>query len=60
MTDHLATGSYTDFVAATERRLRQALSATLGSELGADAAAEALAYGWEHWDRIRVMDRCPL
>jgi RNA polymerase sigma-70 factor (ECF subfamily) len=30
--------------------------AALGVDLGADATAEALAYGWEHWDRIREME----
>jgi len=30
--------------------------AAFGPEVGADAAAEALAYGWEHWDRISSMD----
>jgi DNA-directed RNA polymerase specialized sigma24 family protein len=32
------------------------LSATLGLETGREAAAEALAYGWEHWERIREME----
>lgn len=41
---------------AVEPRLRQALSATLGSDLGRDAAVDALSYGWEHWERIRSMD----
>ena len=48
--------AFSDFVAAHEPRIRQALSATLGSEPGRDAAAEALAYGWEHWERVRVME----
>jgi len=43
------------FVADNERTLRHSLCATLGSQLGHDAAAEALAYGWEHWDRISGM-----
>ena len=47
--------SFTDFVAATERRLRQALTAAYGPEVGRDAAAEAFAYGWEHWERIGAM-----
>ncbi len=44
------------FVLGNERRLRHALSATLGLETGREAAAEALAYGWEHWERIREME----
>lgn len=45
-------GGFTAFVTDNERSLRQSLCATLGSQLGHEAAAEALAYGWEHWDRI--------
>ena len=30
--------------------------ATYGPELGAEATAEALAYGWEHWARVRQME----
>lgn len=48
-------GDFAAFVADNERPLRHSLSAALGSQLGHDAAAEALAYGWEHWDRISGM-----
>jgi DNA-directed RNA polymerase specialized sigma24 family protein len=34
-------------------RLRWALIAAYGPESGAEATADALAYGWEHWDRVR-------
>ncbi len=30
--------------------------AALGPELGSDAASEALAYAWEHWDRVGAME----
>jgi DNA-directed RNA polymerase specialized sigma24 family protein len=43
------------FVAAHERRLRQALTAAVGVERGREAAADALAYAWEHWDRVAGM-----
>jgi DNA-directed RNA polymerase specialized sigma24 family protein len=43
------------FVATHERRLRQALTATFGVERGREAAADALAYAWEHWDRVAGM-----
>jgi DNA-directed RNA polymerase specialized sigma24 family protein len=36
-------------------RLKQALIAALGGEAGREAAAEALAWGWEHRDRLRGM-----
>lgn len=48
---------FDDFAAEAHPRLRRALIATRGVDGAADAAAEALAYAWEHWDRIRVMDR---
>ena len=43
------------FVLATEPPLRTALVAAYGYEDGREAAAEALAYAWEHWARIRAM-----
>lgn len=39
-----------------EAQLRQSLSAILGSDLGRDAAAEALIYAWEHWERVAAME----
>ena len=56
MTDLTTVDSYTEFVRATEPRLRQALCASLGTEVGVEATAEALAFGWEHWHRIRTME----
>jgi RNA polymerase sigma-70 factor (ECF subfamily) len=51
-----AVGSFTEFVKNTEPRLRHALSAAYGLEVGRDATAEALAYGWEHWERVQDME----
>ncbi len=48
--------SFSDFFREHQVRLRQSLSATLGSDVGKDAAAEALTYGWEHWSRVRGME----
>ena len=48
--------SYTEFFGLVELRLRQALIASFGPEVGREASAEALAYGWEHWNRVSVMD----
>ena len=50
-----STDSFTDFVLVAEPRLRQALCAAFGGEVGRESASEALAYGWEHWDRISAM-----
>lgn len=48
--------TYTSFVEEVQDRLRHALVARFGLETGREAAADALCYGWEHWDRIRAMD----
>lgn len=37
-------------------RLRHALVARFGPEVGVDAATEALLYGWQNWERVRAMD----
>ena len=47
--------AFTRFFEDAEPRLRIALAAALGQDRGRDATAEALAYGWEHWDRIEAM-----
>ena len=54
--DETKVDSFTEFVAAIEPRLRQALTAAFGPDLGREATAEALAYGWEHWERLAPMD----
>ncbi len=51
-----APADFTTFVENVGSRLRQALIAAYGPEVGAEATAEALAYAWEHWERIRTMD----
>jgi RNA polymerase sigma factor (sigma-70 family) len=47
--------SFPSFVAAAGPLLKRALVAALGGEVGREATAEALAYAWEHWERIREM-----
>ena len=59
MPDDILVDSFTEFVKQTEPRLRHALSALFGTELGKEMTAESLAYGWEHWDRVREMDNPP-
>jgi DNA-directed RNA polymerase specialized sigma24 family protein len=54
-TERTKSDAFTDFVIEVEAKLRQALTGALGSEDGREAAAQALAYGWEHWDRIQEM-----
>lgn len=49
-------GSFTEFVVEVEPRLKRALCVGLGTERGVEATADALAYGWEHWERVRDME----
>ena len=48
--------AFTSFVKEIEPRLRFALVAGNGSERGLEGLAHALAYRWEHWDRVSVTD----
>jgi RNA polymerase sigma-70 factor (ECF subfamily) len=47
---------FTQFVKETEPRFSYAFYAAYGPEVGSDVTAEALAYAWQHWGRIRRMD----
>jgi DNA-directed RNA polymerase specialized sigma24 family protein len=44
------------FVLRVEPRLHAAFVAAYGHDRGRDAAAEALAYAWEHWDKVEHLD----
>ena len=54
--DETVVDGFTSFVADNERRLPHALIASLGADVGRDAAADAMAYAWEHWERMREME----
>lgn len=47
---------FSEFVREVEPRLRRALVAAFGADIGREATAEALAYGWEHWERVRHLE----
>ena len=47
---------FVTFVRDVEPQLRRALVAGFGVDIGREAAAEALAYGWEHWERVRQLE----
>ncbi len=47
--------AYTAFMAEAEPRLRRALVARFGMQLGGDATLDAMVYGWRHWDRVSEM-----
>ena len=48
--------SFEGFVVTMEPRLIRAFVGSRGLTGAADAAAEALAYAFEHWDRVRGME----
>lgn len=47
--------SFADFYAVVEPRLRRALVAACGPRVGVEAAAWAMSYGYEHWDRVSAL-----
>lgn len=48
--------TFYDFVRVAEAKLSFALAAAYGPDIGSEATAEALAYAWENWKRVRAMD----
>ena len=48
--------TFEEFAATVGVRLRAGLVAAFGPDAGVDAAAEALAYGWQNWNRVGAMD----
>jgi DNA-directed RNA polymerase specialized sigma24 family protein len=44
------------FFREVEPRLRRAFVGTHGVEAARDAAAEAMAWAWEFWERVQTMD----
>lgn len=48
--------TFEDFFIRAEPLLRRALVSGFGADLGRDATAEALTYGWSHWDRVAGME----
>ena len=48
--------SFDAFLDQSGPALRAALIAAYGHQVGADAVAAAIAYGWEHWARVGKMN----
>ncbi len=48
--------SFAEFAQSCEPKLRRALVARYGADLGRELTAAALAYGWENWARVGPMD----
>lgn len=44
------------FMTEAEPRLRGALVARYGMQLGREATLDAFVYGWKNWDRVSAMD----
>lgn len=49
-------GSFTEWATDAEPRIRHALTAAFGMQIGREATADALALAWERWDRISTLD----
>ena len=56
MTELKTADSFTEFVREVEPRLKNALVAAFGTEVGMEATHDALAIAWERWDQIREKD----
>ncbi len=48
--------TFDSFLEKSGPPLRAALVAAYGHQVGNDAVAAAVAYGWEHWGRLQEMD----
>lgn len=51
-----AAARFESLLTTVEGPLRRALVAAYGADTGREAAAEALAWAWEHLDRVQRMD----
>jgi RNA polymerase sigma-70 factor (ECF subfamily) len=56
MSQQVDVESFEEFAERASPRLKAALVAAVGIDRAPDATAEALEYGWEHWDRVSAMD----
>jgi DNA-directed RNA polymerase specialized sigma24 family protein len=51
-----AAEEFETFIRGVRPRLLRAFAGCRGRHGAPDATAEALAYAWEHWERVREMD----
>ncbi|MFT3852280.1 MAG: sigma factor-like helix-turn-helix DNA-binding protein [Ilumatobacteraceae bacterium] len=56
MTSRSACDLFSSFVAECEPRLRIALVAAYGADLGRIATFDALSWAWEHWELVETME----
>lgn len=50
-----AAARFTTFAEDVGARLRRAFISMYGPEVGTEVTADALAYAWEHWNRLEAM-----
>jgi RNA polymerase sigma-70 factor (ECF subfamily) len=48
--------TFTEFVGQVEPKLHHALIPAFGTDIARESTADALAYAWEHWDRVGSME----
>ena len=48
--------TFSEFFEHSERRLRQALIASYGPDIGRESALDAWSWGWEHWAQLQTME----
>src|SRR5437016_2702008 len=48
--------AFEDFFVRVEPRLRVALTSLYGADMGREATAEAMAWAFEYWDRVKGME----
>lgn len=54
--DEAVVDSFSEWAREAEPRLRHALNASFGPQVGTEAAVDALAHAWENWDRVGKKD----
>ena len=47
---------FESFAPPVALRLRRALVAAYGLEVGCEASSDAMAYAWEHWPKVHAME----
>lgn len=50
--ERIVVGAFEEWASEAEPRVRRSLTALFGPSVGAEAAAEAMSFAWEHWDRV--------
>ena len=53
--DSIDATNFDTFITDARLTLRRALVARYGPEVGTEVAADAIAYAWQHWDRLQTM-----